>query len=266
MSLIGIIASSKLGVVPPVPGYTAWYDAADTGTITQVSGAVSQWNDKSANGYNLVQATATNKPTSGTRTKNSLNVIDFDGTNDFMQANTAASVWNFMHNTTGATIFFVWQPDVINKFNWIMDTTNSDGLGSAGYGASIHQQTTTGVLYHSVNNGSGSTATAPVRNSDGGTVAASTYYYVTLKSDQNNATAADRSKFKLNGGADAGNNTNTGTPSATNASQALVIGAQAPGAFEPLNGTIGEIIIYPGILSATNITINQNYLAAKWAI
>ena len=41
MSLIGIIASSKLGVVPPVTGYTAWYDASDTATINQVSGAVS---------------------------------------------------------------------------------------------------------------------------------------------------------------------------------------------------------------------------------
>ena len=264
MPILGIIASSKSGA--PVPGYKAWYDASDTGTITQVAGAVSQWNDKSANGYHLVQATATNKPTSGTRTKNSLNVIDFDGTNDFMQANTAASVWNFMHNTTGATIFFVWQPDVINKFNWIMDTTDSDTAASAGYGAAVYQSITTGVLRHAVNNGSGSSATSPVRNDAGGAVAASTYYYVTLKSDQNNATAADRSKFKINGGADAGTNTNTASPSATNATQALVIGSQALGAFENLNGTIGEIIIYSGILSGSAITINQNYLAAKWAI
>lgn len=270
--MIGNVVAGFYGV--PTPPFTPtsiancklWLDASDTSSITSSAGAVSQWNDKSGNAYNFVQATATNKPTTGTRTKNSLNVIDFDGTTDYMSANTAASVWNFMHNTTGSTVFIVWQPDVISELNWLLDTTNSDALGSAGYGTSIHQQVTSGQLRQAVNNGSGSAATAPVRNNTGGAVAAATYYYVTLKSDPNNATAVNRSLFKINNSADAGDNTNTGTPSATNASQTLVLGSQALGAFETLNGTVGEIIIYSGVLSGANITLVQNYLAAKWAI
>ncbi len=39
-----------------------WLDAADTNTITLNGSTVSQWNDKSGNGRNAVQATASNQP------------------------------------------------------------------------------------------------------------------------------------------------------------------------------------------------------------
>ncbi|WP_374569701.1 hypothetical protein [Phenylobacterium sp.] len=40
-----------------------WYDAADGATITEVSGKVSAWADKSGNGYHLAQATAAKRGT-----------------------------------------------------------------------------------------------------------------------------------------------------------------------------------------------------------
>jgi len=61
-----------------------WLDASDTSTITESGGAVSQWDDKSGNGNDVTQGTAANQPTSGTRTLNGLNVLDFDGTTDFL--------------------------------------------------------------------------------------------------------------------------------------------------------------------------------------
>jgi hypothetical protein len=60
-----------------------WLDASDTGTITLSVSNVTQWDDKGANGYDLVQSTGTNRPFSGTRTQNGLNVVDFQN-NDFM--------------------------------------------------------------------------------------------------------------------------------------------------------------------------------------
>jgi hypothetical protein len=54
----------------------AWYDASDTATITHSGGAVSQINDKEST-HHLVQATGSAQPTTGTRTLNSLNVLDF---------------------------------------------------------------------------------------------------------------------------------------------------------------------------------------------
>lgn len=61
-----------------------WLDAADTSTITLNGSTVSQWNDKSGNGRNAVQATAANQPTFSATGLNSFPTLDFDGT-DFLQ-------------------------------------------------------------------------------------------------------------------------------------------------------------------------------------
>ena len=58
--MLGIMASAisgNLTPTSPVAGYKVWLDAADTATITQSGGAVSQWLDKSANAYTFTQAT-----------------------------------------------------------------------------------------------------------------------------------------------------------------------------------------------------------------
>lgn len=64
----------------------AWHDPADAATITDAgSGAVSQWSDKSGNGYHLTQATGTFRPTTGIRSLNGVNLLDFDGSSDVLQ-------------------------------------------------------------------------------------------------------------------------------------------------------------------------------------
>ena len=59
-----------------------WLDASDAGTVDASS--VGQWNDKSGNGRNATQGTAANKPTYTAAGQNGLNVLTFDGTNDWM--------------------------------------------------------------------------------------------------------------------------------------------------------------------------------------
>ena len=56
-----------------------WFDASDTNSITESSGSVSQWDDKSGNGNHATQGTSTNQPTTGNETLNGLNVISGDG-------------------------------------------------------------------------------------------------------------------------------------------------------------------------------------------
>lgn len=63
---------------------TLWLDASDETTITESGGAVSQWDDKSGNGNDLTQGTASLQPTTGTNTINGLNVIHYD--NDSMRS------------------------------------------------------------------------------------------------------------------------------------------------------------------------------------
>ena len=73
------------GVFSPrqLPGLIAWYDAADASTITIATG-VSQWNDKSASGFNVVQANTANQPSVQSASQNGRDTILFDGTNDYL--------------------------------------------------------------------------------------------------------------------------------------------------------------------------------------
>jgi len=61
-----------------------WLDAADASTITTVSGAVSQWNDKSGNARNFSQTTADSRPSYTASIINGRAVARFDGTNDVL--------------------------------------------------------------------------------------------------------------------------------------------------------------------------------------
>jgi hypothetical protein len=59
-----------------------WLDADDASTFTYSSGTVvSQWNDKSANGYNATQATVANQPS---RVTSPSTGVKFDGSNDVL--------------------------------------------------------------------------------------------------------------------------------------------------------------------------------------
>lgn len=61
-----------------------WLDAADAGTVQVVSGAISQWNDKSGNTRAAVQSTASYRPLLQANTLNGLPVAQFDGVDDFL--------------------------------------------------------------------------------------------------------------------------------------------------------------------------------------
>jgi hypothetical protein len=92
-----------------------WLDASDTATITESGGDVSQWNDKSGNGNNVSQATGINQPKTGTRTQNGLNVIDFDGTNEFLNGGDILDI-----RTGGLTALVVSKLDVASGVKVIM--------------------------------------------------------------------------------------------------------------------------------------------------
>lgn len=70
-----------------------WYDAKDAATITLAGSDVSQWNDKSGNGYNVAEAT--NRPAySATTVWSGGNKpgLTFDGTSDVLATMTATVV------------------------------------------------------------------------------------------------------------------------------------------------------------------------------
>lgn len=66
--------------ITDVAGLVAWYDPTDISSVTLVGNAVSQINDKSGNGYHLVQATGVNQPTYVQSFFNGMNIINCGGT------------------------------------------------------------------------------------------------------------------------------------------------------------------------------------------
>jgi hypothetical protein len=250
-------------VNPPVSGYKLWLDASDATTITSVAGLVSQWTDKSANGYTFTQATSTNQPTTGTRTINSKNVLDFDGTTDYLYSTAAISTWKFLHSTA-STIFIVANTDVTNGSHSFI-STQAGSTSRIGF----YTYQDMGNMYARADKGS---AGNTVYNSAYALSYGTGNYYFTYKSDPANGTAADRIKISQNGGTYYGTNTATNSPSTADSENSLTIGClldlfngvRYPGSWH--NGTIGEILIYDSALSAGNITDTQDYLATKWGI
>jgi hypothetical protein len=258
MSLIGIIASSKARGLP-VAGATLWLDAADTTTISLNGSGVSQWNDKSSNAFAFTQGTLANMPQSGTQTINSKNVIDFDGSNDFLTCTAAASTFNYLHNSTGYTGFFAGQyqtPTVVN----IYYNTNQTNLSNIG--ASLYDNGA-GVVAHDVARGVSGAANATSRGAAGSTITNGANFYASVVINNTTATAADRVKIRINGGAESKTNTVTNAASSSNASFALTLGTDGS---IYTNAYYGEIIFYSGQLSDTDVASVNSYLSAKWGI
>ena len=89
------VAAGGGGFSPLDLSPTLWLDASDATTITEDpvgSGSVSQWDDKSGNGYNLTQGTGSAQPKTGTATINSLNVIEYDGADTQFLQNTSVPI------------------------------------------------------------------------------------------------------------------------------------------------------------------------------
>lgn len=78
--------SNKWGVfsvLADLPNLSLWLDASDLSTITESTGSVSQWNDKSGNTNHATQSTGSAQPTTGSVTIGGLNTIRFT-TDNFM--------------------------------------------------------------------------------------------------------------------------------------------------------------------------------------
>jgi hypothetical protein len=261
---VGIIASSGGPSAPtaPVAGYRAWYDASDTSTITVSGSNVTQWNDKSGNALNLVQATSSKQPQSGTRTQNGKNMIDYDGTDDVLTSNAASSAWKFLTDSTGSTFFMAIYADTDSSGWQITDVSNGSVANQPSY--TIYKNPNdTGFFGKGTNNPNGYSWF--ISNTTQ-TFTDNAAQYWTVVSDPTNGTAANRLKIYKNTTLDSSTNAQTGTSSTSNPALPLSLGGLQNFSGDSLDGAICEIIIYDSILSGADIDDNHDYLAAKWGI
>jgi uncharacterized repeat protein (TIGR02543 family) len=116
---------------PAAINATAWYDAADAGSLTASDGAVSQWNDKSGNDNHLWQNELIRQPATDSSTLNGLNVLDFSQAYIFTSSGLGADIRSvFMVHANNVAI-------TISTPAIILLSTAGDGISTGdGYGSS----------------------------------------------------------------------------------------------------------------------------------
>lgn len=212
---------------------TLWLDASDETTITESGGAVSQWDDKSTNGNNYSQGTAANQPATGTRTINSLNTLDFDGTSDIL-LNSPVTV----SGAQPVTIFGVAEPDTVHYGPLLRFGGNSSEL-TVGY-------ITLGRFFERA----GTLVTSAQSLYSGGNV-----YLTRFILNSTSSTMHVNGSSIFSG--------NAGTTDLSNRTVAEL----GSGAGQYFNGKIGELIVCAGsTLTAQEISDTETYLADKWGI
>lgn len=233
-------------IVPPVAGYTSWYDAADLSSFTLVGGSmVSQWNDKGSGGNNLVQATALSRPVIAINASifNGLPAVYFGATSStaFMSLTSSASTSDITQ-----TAFFIAMLETLAQplaaGGGTLIGTSSDG------GNCFRVNNTTGQLDTS----KADTATLGTQ-SNASVTAGIPFLAVQVLS------ATDVTHI-LNGTSETDAHAQTFT-----AGRTLHIGCSPTvSTGQPLRGWIGEILIYDTTLNSTDIGLVSGYLRSKW--
>lgn len=202
------------------------------------SGSVSEWLDQSGNGNDAAQNDTAEQPTSGT-TINGVNVVTFDGADDFLRTN-VESLAGGEH-----TLFSVNQANAAGAVFGI-DDSNFDPIRTLEYT-------------------SGTNAVASQDGSTTGSIATANPSVLSSEFDGSNISIAVDGGTPVSTGASA----NSNGVYATVGAEAFNDGdAQQPilGSENAFDGDLGELIAYTTTLNEAQRLIVTNYLAAKYGI
>lgn len=221
----------------------AWYKA-DAGVISS-GGAVSQWDDQSASGYDQLQGTANSQPHDNVVTQNSLPMINFvaGSPDDFMSATITYPAVNT------ASIFAVMRfsnaGDTNGRFVSIWDSASTNDYDNTGSITFLRNLTNAKVdaYYNSGSRGPNST-----------TLSYDTAYHLAMI--RNGATVS----FYLNGAADG----SSGGGSTANLTATRLRIGNDNNTGSAATWALGELIVCSGDESASLSDINT-YLDGRWA-
>ena len=221
-----------------IVGCTLWLDADDAGSITLSGAQITQWNDKSGNGWNFTPVAGGVGPDYTAATLNGRAVAVFDGSNDGLRNLSLIIAQPF-------TTFFVML---------CTDPSNGSGL------AILRGPTSDPVLgTHPVNGGSMFVGNGTSYPSNTYIMPVDSAFYATTIHDGANSDA------RLDGVAQFTNvNCGTsGTPNGTHIGRSAAFAdslGNEPGSY------IAEVIIYDSALSSGDILDVEAYLNDKWFV
>jgi len=236
-----------------------WYDASDSSTITETSNRVSQLDDKSGNGYHLVQATGADQPLTNSVTLNSLNGLFFDGTTEFMDTNSNMPALG----TSDMTLLFVARIYNDSTTNKCFMTASSDTTGiTRGAGWKYTQRTNDDLRFCITNNAT--TADSDLSNN----VFDSTKAYMFSISDERTGAQA-LNELRFIDGAQVSNFSKSGTEHGTlNLTGPFTWGANSNGTTDSFHYKVDlfESVYIIGDVDTDNRQKNEGYLAWKWGL
>ncbi len=243
--------STAAATLPVTANLWAWYDAADTATISVYTFGGYQISDKGPNGYNL--APLSSGPQSGSRTLNGRNVLDFSGSGNTL-INTSVSL-----GMTAYTAFVVCQGDADHSDGRRILSLNA-GSGSGYNTASgfIFDDSDTTRLFDFISNfgvngflGFSGAGATPVN-----------VYTLRKQGTGSNQTTLYR-------GANTASTSQTNASTGTATSMFVGVGHNASttvGDGIYFDGIIAEIVIYSAALSDADRDSVWTYLVAKWGL
>lgn len=253
-----IINPFRFGIPAPsdpseIASLVAWWDAQDSGTITHSGGEISQWDDKSGNGWNVTQATASRKPNNLTSANfGSNNVVEFDG-GDWLAIETATGFP--INGAVASTMILVARQSANDgaahrAFSYGTSTSGSIVMRAIGAGNS-----TGGYWSLGTEASTGFNSTAAESTNAG--------IYINTLVDA----GANRAYAHYLDGSAAGSGT-TAYPLSTASNARLCIGktSYTSSGVHYWVGEIAEIQIYSGVLTTVERQAMEGYLAHKWGL
>lgn len=215
----------------PIPGFKAWYrgDGYVSGT----------WTDRSANGYNLTEATNPPAVVASDTNFNGHPVVDFDGTNDVLSGTTFSNLI-----AAGAfTIFGVIRADNFGSADTGKGTERGVYGGTGGFtGLALGLTQFEGHNYDGTDD-----------YTNNPTISLSTVYGFDYRHDTGNILLLVSGKAEAS--AASGNTTDL--------TNALKVGV---GFSEFWDGRIAELIFYNTVLSTAERQVVRDYLAKRYLI
>ena len=217
-----------------IPGCAMWLDAADSATVITNGSNVTQWNDKSGNGYNVASNSnyfTTTLPTYSSNTANK-----------YVQLAPNQALCSATYNYTTAWSCFVCMNSVFLGGRWLISPFSSVGIVMMGMNQGNNK-----IL--------GAFTTNPVD------ITGNHIQYTSAE----NTNALSNLLYYRNGTIQASNITNRGV--AANASAKMGIGANAT-LSDAMTGTyqVYEIVIYNRYLTTVQRQQVEGYLGWKWGL
>jgi hypothetical protein len=232
---------------------TTLFDATSGGTLVAANGGVARWEDKSGNGRHATQGTSADRPARKTAIQGGLDVLRFDGSNDFLTTS------NVFTATSDYTVFFVGFGKSINNDGRAFLSLSTTAQDTNGYFSYLYRDdfSNKSVAIFTTN--------SQAANLSSDTASGISYNAFHVMSAVYSAT---NRQWWINGSSQGTANGASGA--AAFSSAVLRVGwyyfASLDGYRFFLDGDICEIIIYNSALSDANRSAVENYLAAKWGI